>query len=201
MVVLLHVSGSFFNTREQLCKRHKTESLLITFFIWNYIITSALLLGDIHKALTSPDRPHTTLFYQSINQLPMGNLGIPGQTMKMTLTIWNLWCLSAGKKLASSFTFSLQYCIANLWFWVFEHTWLCIPKVILTTFRILLSLSAGKKSNSSSMFIWKYCKDMQNSFFRHTQNDSINLQKTLIFICIQKINVIIHFFFEILHFK
>ena len=35
----------------------------------------------------------------------------------------------------------------------------------------------------------------------HTQNDSINLQKTLMFICIPKINFIISFFLEILHFK
>ena len=35
----------------------------------------------------------------------------------------------------------------------------------------------------------------------HTQNDSINLYKTLMFICMQKTNFIIHFFLEILHFK
>ena len=35
----------------------------------------------------------------------------------------------------------------------------------------------------------------------HTQNDSINLQKTLMFICMPKINFIISFFLEILHFK
>ena len=35
----------------------------------------------------------------------------------------------------------------------------------------------------------------------HTQNDSINLYKTLMFICMQKTNFIIHFILEILHFK
>ena len=35
----------------------------------------------------------------------------------------------------------------------------------------------------------------------HTQNDNINLYKTLMFICMQKTNFIIHFFLEILHFK
>ena len=34
-----------------------------------------------------------------------------------------------------------------------------------------------------------------------TQNDSINLQKTLMSICMPKINFIIHFFLGILHFK
>ena len=35
----------------------------------------------------------------------------------------------------------------------------------------------------------------------HTQNGSINLQKILKFLCIPEINLIIHFFLEILHFK
>ena len=35
----------------------------------------------------------------------------------------------------------------------------------------------------------------------HTQNDSINLQKTLMFVCIPKINVMNHLFLKILHFK
>ena len=35
----------------------------------------------------------------------------------------------------------------------------------------------------------------------HTQNDSINLYKTSMFICKPKIDFIIHFFLEILHFK
>ena len=35
----------------------------------------------------------------------------------------------------------------------------------------------------------------------HTQNDSINLYKTFMFICMQKTNFIIRFFPDILHFK
>ena len=35
----------------------------------------------------------------------------------------------------------------------------------------------------------------------HTQNESINLQKTSMLICMPKINFINHFFLEILHFK
>ena len=35
----------------------------------------------------------------------------------------------------------------------------------------------------------------------HTQNGNINLYKTLKFLCMPKINFIIHFFLEILHFK
>ena len=39
------------------------------------------------------------------------------------------------------------------------------------------------------------------SLVAHTHNDSINLYKTSIFICIPKIYFIIHFFLEILHLK
>ena len=35
----------------------------------------------------------------------------------------------------------------------------------------------------------------------HTQNDSINLKKTFMFISMPKVNFIIHFFLEVLHFK
>ena len=35
----------------------------------------------------------------------------------------------------------------------------------------------------------------------HTQNDSINLYKTSMFICMPKINFVIHFLLEILHLK
>ena len=39
-------------------------------------------------------------------------------------------------------------------FWL---AWLCTPKVILSTCSKLLYLSAGKKSTSSTTFLWRYC--------------------------------------------
>ena len=59
------------------------------------------------------------------------------------------------------------------------------------------------------MFSSRYCKDIVNWLFlvlwaclaTHTQNDTITLQKTSMFICMQKIDLIIHFFLTILHFN
>ena len=53
--------------------------------------------------------------------------------------------------------------------------------------------------------IWKLILILINIFqtclVTHTQNDSINLQKTLMFVDMPTINFIIHFFLEILYFK
>ena len=81
-----------------------------------------------------------------------------------------------------------------------------IVSTFVRTFRELLYL----KQTFSPMFSWRYCKDMYINFLlwvlwvcmaTQTQNDSINLPKTLVSICMPKINFIIHFFFGILHFK
>ena len=66
----------------------------------------------------------------------------------------------------------------------------------------------AKIASSLLMFFCRYCKDINfllwtlwASLATHTQNDSINLQKTSMFIWMPKINFIIHFCLEILHFK
>ena len=110
----------------------------------------------------------------------------------MIIAIWkNLWYLSVGKRSSSSFMFSLR----------------CKPKEILSTYRKLFCSCEGKISTSSPPC---FSGDIANIFLfwviwacliAHTQNDSINLQKTLMFICMTKIYFIIHLVFEILHFK
>ena len=84
-----------------------------------------------------------------------------------------------------------------------------IVSTFVRTFTELLYLTR-EKSTFSSIFSWRYCKDMYINFLfwvlwvcmaTQTQNDSINLSKTLTSICMPKINFIIHFFFGILHFK
>ena len=106
------------------------------------------------------------------------------------------------------------YCteIANLLLWV-QHSWLRTPKVILSTRRRLLCLSAGKKSTSSprfSRFIAKICSISRFDFLfwvlwaylgKDTQNYSINWQKTLMLICMPKIHFIVLLLLGILHFK
>ena len=130
---------------------------------------------------------------------------------KMIVLIWrNIWCLSSGKKSTSSFPFRLRYCIdiANLLFWVLGYAWLHTLKVILSTWRKFLHLSSYEKLTSSPTFFWKYCKDNANFLFwvlwaclavdtkidSISQNDTINLRKTLMFTYMPKINFIIHFF-------
>ena len=87
-------------------------------------------------------------------------------------------------------------------FGYFGHVWPGTPKVIPSIYRKLSCLFAGKKSASSPHFFWRHCEDMQTYFghFGHAwqctpKSDSINLEKTSIFICMLKI-----FLFEILHF-
>ena len=55
------------------------------------------------------------------------------------------------------------------------------------------------------MLLWRYYKDTSDTLgmagYTRPELGSINLQKTSIFICMQKMNVIIHFFLKILYFK
>ena len=124
-----------------------------------------------------------------------------------------LWRLPVGKRSSSSFTFSLRYYKKILYtccFGYFGHAWLRKPKVILSTCRKCSCLFAGKKPHPppSHAFL-EILQRYANFLFwvlwaclaAHTHNDCINLHKTSMFICIPKINFIIHFFLEILHFK
>ena len=90
-------------------------------------------------------------------------------------------------------------------FGYFGMGWLRTRKVILSTCRKLSGLSAGKNSTSFPTFLWSYCKDMQISYFGYFEYAWLRTPKmitsTSMFICIPKINFLIHFFFQILHFK
>ena len=96
-------------------------------------------------------------------------------------------------------TFYFGYC---------GHTWLHTNKVMLSYCTKLLCLSAGKKTTSSSIFFLEILHRYANLFWvlwgclaTHIQNHTINLWKTLMSICMPKINFITHFFPETLHFK
>ena len=47
----------------------------------------------------------------------------------------------------------------------FRYAWILTPKVLLSTRRKISCLPAGKKSTSAPTFFWRYCKDMQTSYF------------------------------------
>ena len=89
----------------------------------------------------------------------------------------------------------------------FRHAWSHTPKMIIAIWRYLLHISVGKRSSSSFRFSLRYYKDIVNLMFwvlwacltTQTQNDTINLKKTFVFICRQKINFSpSHAFLEIL---
>ena len=61
----------------------------------------------------------------------------------------------------SCFPWDIAKMLQTCYFGYFGHTWLHTIKVILSTCRKLVCLSAGKKSTSSPTFFWRYCKDMQ----------------------------------------
>ena len=125
----------------------------------------------------------------------LGNWYACPHTPKMIKAIWrNLWRLSAGKRSSSPFKFSLRYYkdIVNL-FWVL---WACLVR----------QTQLGKLNFTPYSFVeilQRYANFwvLWACLVAHIQNDSINLYRTLMFICMQKINFIIHFILEILHFK
>ena len=129
----------------------------------------------------------------------------------MIVSIWrNFWCLSAGKKSISSFTFSLRYYknIANLLFWVL---WVCLTLHIQWYYQLVEKFCVHPQAKNQlhspcffedaakigKLLIWVLwaCLAM------HTQNGTIKLSKTSMFICTPKIHFIIHFLLEILDFK
>ena len=82
------------------------------------------------------------------------------------------------------------------------------PKMILAPCKNLSYLSAGKRATSSLIFL-EILHRYPNFPFRvlwawlaaHPQSDRIKLKKILLLLCMPKINFIIHFFLEMLHFK
>ena len=97
---------------------------------------------------------------------------------------------------------TLQTCYFGNFWHVLPH----MPKMIVSIWKNLSSLYLGKKSTSSFMFSLRYCKDIAKLLFMElwvcpalsTQSDTINLQKTFVFICGQKFKFIPHVFLEVL---
>ena len=135
-----------------------------------------------------------------------------------SITLWNILmpkllksicgkflCLSSSKKSTSSLTSFLRYCkdTANCYFANFENAWLPSSKIKESVCRKLLCLYACNKSTSSlTCFITHWNSKLNilgnSSMPRSTLNDSINLKKSLMFICKQKTNFILSIFLEIL---
>ena len=67
--------------------------------------------------------------------------------------------------------------VVNWLFWVLWGFKLNKLKVNLSTCRKPLCLLAGKKSTSSPMLYWRYCKDMQTSYFGYFGNPWLHTPK------------------------
>ena len=101
-------------------------------------------VGNFHAYLHTITNFITPFFLKILqrNSKPviLGNLGISSHKLLKRVSIWRkLWYLSAGKKSASSFMFSLRHCkyIANLLFWVLTVYLAMQTKVLLSTCRKL----------------------------------------------------------------
>ena len=68
-------------------------------------------------------------------------------------------------------------------FWYSGHAWLCTTKVIVSTCRKLLCLSACKKSTSYPTFFSGYCKDMQTSYFGFFGHVWLHTSKMTVITC------------------
>ena len=154
-----------------------------------------------------------TQFFLEINSklVILGNLGIPGHTYLnwyQFIETFNVYLQAKNQLHPSRFPWDIARILQTCYFGYLGHAWLRTPRVTLSTCRKLSCFSAGKKSYSSSTFFSKIAKICKLIIFGIScmpgyahPNDSINLQKTSMFICMPKINFIIHFFLEILHFK
>ena len=164
-----------------------------------------------------PSLSEITPFFLKISQrnskfVILDYLGLPGHThlkwqyeFEETFYVY----LQGNNQLhPSRFPWDIAKMLQTCYCGYFGYAWLHTPKKILPTNEKVFCLSAGKKSTSSPMFLKEILHIYGYLFWilwaclaTHTQNDSFTSYKTSIFICIPKINFIILFFLEILHFK
>ena len=138
----------------------------------------------------------------------LGNLRLPGHThlkrWSQLEEIFAVYLQAKNQLHLSHFPWDIAKILQTYYFGYFGHASLRTPKMILLTYRKRSCLPAGKESLSSPTLFWRYCKLQRhaNFLFRvlwaclgtETQNDSINLYKTSIFICMPKRNFIFGYF-------
>ena len=110
----------------------------------------------------------------------------------MTRPLQNIWmfCIIIEDKSSSStFCWYIEKILPTSYFGHFWQVWLIPSKTIIPTCWCL-----GRYVKFLFWLLWAF-------LVMRTQNDGINLWKTSMFICIPKMNFIIHFFLEILHFR
>ena len=99
----------------------------------------------------------------------LGNLGMPVYTnLKWQHQFEETFVVYLPAKIQihpSRFPRDIAKILQTYCFGYFGHAWLLTPKKILSSCRKILCLPAGKKSTTSPMVFWRYCKNMQNLFW------------------------------------
>ena len=112
----------------------------------------------------------------------LGNLGMPGHTCKMIVSIWRIFDVYLQAKNFSRFPRDISKILQTCYFGYFGQVWLHTSK-ILSPCRKLSYLSAGKRTTSTPQFSRRYCKDMQTSYFGYFGHVWIRTPKMVISTC------------------
>ena len=103
----------------------------------------------------------------------------------MITAIWrDLWHLSVGKRSSSSFTFSLSNYkdIVNLFFGYLGHPGYA-NQIGTIKLQKTFEFIGRQKINFTPMLFWRYCKDMQTSYFGYFGHAWLHTPKMIVSTC------------------
>ena len=112
----------------------------------------------------------------------LSTLSMPGHTLsRVTVLIYRKLWWSLCKKSISSLTSFLGYCtdLQIFYFGYFGQPWLCPPRLMVSTYRIVWCSSACKKSTSYLLSFLRYCNDTIICYFGYFGHAWLWLLKTI----------------------
>ena len=105
----------------------------------------------------------------------------------MIIAIWrNPWSLSvAGKRSSSSFTFFLRYYkdVVNLLFWVLCACLATQNQSDTINLQKTFVFICRQKINFTTMLFWRYCKDIQTSYYGYFEHTWLHTPKMIVSTC------------------
>ena len=151
--------------------RHIVKTLQTFYFgnfgnAWLYPSKNLSIIFSKLSCLSAYKKSTASLMLQWNNKLViLGNFGMPlPHTPKMIVSTWNVYQQAKNKLHPSCFPWDIAKILYTNCIWYFGPVWVRTPKVILSSCRKPLYLSADKNSTSCPMLLWRYCKDMQTYF-------------------------------------
>ena len=142
------------------CKK-STSSLTSFLRYWKDIAN--LLFWELREYLTISIKVIISIWSKQL--VILGNMRMPGHAhLKWKYHFeetFNVYHNEKDQLHPLCFPWHIEKILQTCCFGYFGHACLCTPKVVLSSYRKLLRLSLGKKSTSSSMLLWRYCKDIQ----------------------------------------